>query len=102
VLDLNAAKVEVSLQVDGLSTAGALKASGAAEGDEEMAYTLGQALFNRITDPDRQKPRLPRQPTPVQREPIEFKSIPAWQAQKGKRKKKPKFIEVEAEQLVMF
>lgn len=102
VLDLNAAKVEVSMQVDGLSTAGALKASGAAEGDEEMAYTLGQALFNRITDPDRQKPRLPRQPTPVQREPVQFKSVPAWQAQKGKRKKKPKFIEVEAEQLVMF
>lgn len=114
VLDLNAAKVEVSMMLDGLSTSSALKASGAGDGDTEMAYSLGQALFHRITDPNRTQPVKPavtqivrrdsrngeEKPEAQEQTVITFKRIPAWIAQGKKRK--PAHIENEALQYMMF
>lgn len=90
VLDLNARKVRASMALDGLDISAALQASGAGEDDAEAAFELGQALYNRLTDPGYQRGEAltlhltpaqhihpPRQAAQPEVAPPTFKTVPA-------------------------
>jgi hypothetical protein len=78
------------MALDGLDISAALQASGAGEDDAEAAFELGQALYNRLTDPGYQRGEVPtlhlapaqhihppRQAAQPEVAPPTFKTVPA-------------------------